>query len=234
VAFLLNFIDGGIMSKLNVLVLIIGMAMMSGCAVGNRYDYTSSSVGISDKGSGTIAVGVHDQRSYVVYGSKKPDFVGLQRGGYGNPFDVRTKSKQPFADDLSAVVANSLKGSGFEVTSVEMIASDNNARVKEKLIAVGKEKILLLTVTEWKTDTYMNVKLIYNLAATVLDAKGNVVATSQTQGEEHLGGSFMNPPAHAMQAAPIALSRKVEILLNSKEIKNALFGNDKEVSDATK
>jgi hypothetical protein len=42
-----------------------------------------------------LAVAVHDERSEVASGDKNPAFVGLLRGGYGNPMDVRTASGAP-------------------------------------------------------------------------------------------------------------------------------------------
>ena len=68
------------------LFLPVVAVLLTGCAIGNRYAYQS--VVANPQLSGTTAVGVatHDQREYVRSGSKDPQFVGLQRGGYGNPF----------------------------------------------------------------------------------------------------------------------------------------------------
>lgn len=67
----------------------------SGCAVGNRYAYHTVVVDPSISGRSRVSVATHDQRAYVVSGNKDPQFVGVQRGGFGNPFDVRTMMVAP-------------------------------------------------------------------------------------------------------------------------------------------
>src|SRR2546430_12859124 len=39
----------------------------------------------------------------------RSQFVGLQRGGYGNPFDVRTKGDGPLADAMTTALVNTLR-----------------------------------------------------------------------------------------------------------------------------
>ena len=74
------------MSRL--LLHVLGALLIAGCAAGNQYDYSGSDLALPITGSGDIGVAVLDVRPYVLNGDKKPDFVGLQRGGFGNPFDV--------------------------------------------------------------------------------------------------------------------------------------------------
>jgi hypothetical protein len=58
-------------------------------------------------------VTTHDQRDYVRSGSKDAQFVGLQRGGFGNPFDVRTADDKPLADAMTTALVNTLATKGF-------------------------------------------------------------------------------------------------------------------------
>jgi len=99
------------MKKLAIFIVLVGV-LLSGCAVGNRYAYQT--VVASPQVSGTTAVGVatHDQREYVRSGAKDPQFVGLQRGGFGNPFDVRTEGDKPLADAMTAALVNTLMKKG--------------------------------------------------------------------------------------------------------------------------
>ena len=95
------------------LFLPVVAVLLTGCAIGNRYAYQS--VVANPQLSGTTAVGVatHDQREYVRSGSKDPQFVGLQRGGFGNPFDVRTADDKPLADAMTTALVNTLNKKGF-------------------------------------------------------------------------------------------------------------------------
>src|SRR5262249_59230593 len=93
---------GGIshMRRLTVVVPLLSI-VLTGCAVGNRYAYQSVVASPQVSGTRAVTVATLDQREYVRSGSKDPQFVGLQRGGVGHPFDVRTPDHQPLADAVT-------------------------------------------------------------------------------------------------------------------------------------
>lgn len=204
------------------LSLLMFAILANGCAVGNKYTYHDRVAAFSATGTKTVSIATHDQREYVVAGSKSPDFTGLQRGGFGNPFDVATASGKPLAEDMTAVMSASLSKKGFKTDPVAVTHSDTNAAIMEKLKKSGGSLLLLLTIKEWKSDTYQNVGLHYDLSLKAFDRDGSPLAEKKLQGEDHLGGSFLNPPAHARTAVPEALGKKMEELFNSTEIANTL------------
>ena len=55
------------------------------------------------------------------------------------------------------------------------------------------ERAVLLTLREWKSDTYMNTTILYDVTLSVLDRSGQVVGESRLKGEDNLGGDFVNP-----------------------------------------
>jgi len=202
------------------------MTTMSACAVGNKYDYASCSISKSCNGGGPIAVSVHDQRPFIRSGNKSPDFVGLQRGGYGNPFDVRTASHQPLADDMLEVMNNWLSKSGFDVKSVSVTHTDSVDKVKTELLALKTPRSLLLTIAQWKTDTYTNVKLIYEIDIALYSSSCSILAQGHVRGEDNLGGNVINPPSYAQKAAPSAFSSKLDQLLSDPSVVKALVSID--------
>src|SRR5262245_13381494 len=105
--------------------IVLFAPLLVGCAVGTRHDYPTVLVEPSVSGSGALGVASHDQRPYVVAGGKEPQFVGLQRGGFGNPFDVRTAQDRPLADDMTQALASSLKRRGFDAVPIVLAASDS-------------------------------------------------------------------------------------------------------------
>ena len=147
---------------------------LGGCAIGNRYDYGNAISGLPVSGSGKLAVNVVDARPYVLSGDKKPDFVGLQRGGFGNPFDVRTGSGRPLADEMRDAIAKALQQQGFAVVGGTEAAP----------------RKLELRVLEWKTDVMMKMKTTYDLQLSVFDTSGALVAQSKTKGEDVGTGGF--------------------------------------------
>lgn len=66
-----------------LLGLVFAAGLVSGCAVGQKIDYSQqySSIPTIAKGT-TLSLGVQDLRPYVISGKKEPNFVGVQRGGY--------------------------------------------------------------------------------------------------------------------------------------------------------
>ncbi len=199
-------------------IILIAVLACGGCAVGNRYNYSGVTADIAAAGSSSIAVAIQDLREYVVSGAKKPQFVGLQRGGYGNPFNVSTQSNRPLADDITEVVIASLGQKGFKAVPVAVTSADKQEAVLDKAKAAKAERILILTLNEWKSDTYANVALQYDVTLTVLTGEGKNLAEKTIKGRDNLGGSAWNPSAHARKAVPEALKAKLEELLNSPEI----------------
>ena len=151
------------------------MASLAACAVGNTHRYQDTVADVERTGTIAIVVTTHDQRQYVVSGNKGQDFVGLQRGGFGNPFDVRTDSGNALASDMTQSLINSLSKKGFKAVPVPVAPTDDQQTVMNKLKASGGERFLILTLTEWKSDTYNNTALIYDIKAAILDSEGKTL-----------------------------------------------------------
>ncbi len=202
--------------------LVVFGVLAGGCAVGNRYAYHDAVAAITAQGTKTVSVATHDQRGYVVDGSKSPDYTGTQRGGFGNPFDVSTGSGKALAEDMTAVMSASLAKNGFKTVPVTVSHADKPGAVMEKLAKSGGDSLALLTLNEWRSDTYTNVGLLYDLTLKIFDKGGSPLAEKTLKGEDNLGGSAWNPPAHARKAVPEAFGKKIEELFNAPEIAKAL------------
>lgn len=195
---------------------------LSACAVGNKHQYAATPIEVSSSTAQEVAIAVQDQRPYVRDGDKTADFVGIQRGGFGNPFDVTTESKKPLADDFAVAIAAALRKKNVTVSVAAAPVEASPESIQADLRKSGAGRLILLALREWKSDTYTNTALIYNLSLSVLSADGVVLAEKGAQGDEDLGGSFMNPPAHAKTAVPKAFARILSGLLNDPAIVAAL------------
>jgi hypothetical protein len=205
------------------LVVLLAIAMLtSGCAVGNRHHYQDVLADIQYSGDIAVGVGTQDARPYVISGDKPPSFVGLSRGGFGNTFDINTESGRPLADDVNQDISRSLAQKGFKPVSVALSPQDDDAAVFAKLSATKAPRLLWLKIAEWKSDTYTNTALIYNVDLRVMDESGKILAEKFLEGRDNLKGSVMNPPAHAKKVVPIAFKEKLEALLNDPGVQNAL------------
>ncbi|NDV25394.1 hypothetical protein [Desulfovibrio sp. JC010] len=208
-----------------LLICILSLLTLTGCAVGNKYDLATAVPEVTHSSDQEVALGVQDVREYIVDGDKTQDFIGLQRGGFGNPFDVSTQSGKPLADDILNVLAAGLEKQGYKVNKAEISPLTTTERAVEKLTADHKKRALLVSILNWKSDTMYSVAMHYDFRATVYDESGKKVAATTLKGEDELGGSMMNPPAHAMKVVPQALQEQLERIINAPVISDALREN---------
>src|SRR4029450_4737551 len=86
----------------------------------------------------------------------------------------------------------------------------------------GRDRSVLLTPREWKSDNYMNTSVQYDVTLSVLDRGGQVIGESRLSGEDDLGGDFVHPPGHAKKAVRAAFKAKLEQLLGDPAVAAAL------------
>lgn len=208
--------------------LLIAVALASttaGCAIGNLHVYHDIRVPLGYSGTKLVAVATLDQRPEVRSGEQEADFVGIQRGGYGNPFVVRTASGHDLAWDVTTSACISLQARGFRVTPVPLDPADGPDAVVSKIAAAQGERAVLIALRQWRADTYTNTGLDYEITIKVLAPPSlAVVAEARLQGRDDLGGSFWNPPAHAKTAVREAFGVKLAWLLGHPAVAAALSG----------
>ncbi len=203
------------------LLIVLAALAATGCAVGNKHNYTMAPE-LGAQGARPVAVATQDARAYVVNRQKTPDFVGVQRGGFGNPFDVTTESGRPLADDFSGAVASALSRRGFNATAISVAPSTAPPDVRALAAKSGAERLALLSLHEWKSDTYQNTALHYEVTLRVFDAAGTELAQARVAGNDNLGGSAWNPPEHAKGAVPAAFRKKLEELFGNEAVVRSL------------
>jgi len=198
------------------------LAALSGCAIGNKHEYAGITPDLMVTGQHTVAVIVVDNRPYVATGGKGPDFVGLQRGGFGNPFSVTTKSGKPLASDIADDVVAALNKRGLRSSGKTLPPGTTVDGALKAAAGAGADRGLLLDIREWKSDTYNGTALIFDVEARVCDATGASLADVVKTGNQDLGSSFMDPPGHAKEAVPLAFKATMESLLNDPKVVSAL------------
>ncbi|MBD9483945.1 hypothetical protein IB229_13255 [Pseudomonas sp. PDM14] len=197
-------------------------ALISGCAVGNKHSYHETLADIKVTKGLAVAVAVQDQRPYVLSGSKTPTFVGVQRGGFGNPFDINTLSGAALSDDMAESIVRTFIKAGAKASVISVPQSVNKSVLAEGYKEEKAKRIILFTITEWKADTMNNTALIYDMKASVYDSSWILIGESEVSGRDNLGGSAFNPPKHAKKAVPAAFKAKLEELLSDEGIQRSL------------
>lgn len=198
-------------------LVVAALALWLGaCAVGNTQDFSTAVPEFQGQGGKSVAVAVQDRRPYVVKAEKGTDFVGIMRGGYGNPWDITTESKRPMAADLAEAVTTALTKRGFQVTPVTVPPAHGAVQAQEAVAAAKRERALLIQVDELKSDTYANTKVDYDLTLAVYDAGGKLLADSTVKGSDAVGSAASH--ADIRKNVLPAVQRKLEALLNDPKV----------------
>lgn len=205
-----------------LVALIIAPLVLAGCAIGNKHNYRDVVATLPSANSQNIAVATHDNRPYVLSNDKPPSFVGLQRGGYGNPFDVENANGEALSSSFSAAVCGSFTSAGGQCSVVTTTPSERIDGIKQRLENQGAQRAILFTLREWKSDTMMNTALHYDVTMDVISPSGTILLTKRINGVDDLRGSFWNAPGYAKKAVPTAFKKKLEDLLGNEEVIAAL------------
>lgn len=208
--------------KIPVFTSLLAAIVLSGCAVGNKHVYNDITPIVGTRTDKSVAVAAVDQRSYVLSGQSTPDLVGMQRGGFGNPFDVLTASGRPLSGEFATAMKDALAKNGVKVMAIDTKPATSTQPAMTDLIASAGDRLLLLGIQEWIGDSQINTEVRYELQLVVADSGGKTLASKRYSGTRALGGSHINPPGHAKEVMPKAFQETVETLLNSPEIATAL------------
>lgn len=208
--------------RLIAISMLIAGLWLGGCASGHRYNFQAATPTLSAADTIPVALAVQDQRSYVLSGEKLPKFVGTQRGVLGMPFAITTESGAPLADEVSKAVSRALSEKGYKVTTVEAMPKEEEHAVLTKLTATKAKRLLLLSVREWKSDSYKNSTLFYDLTLNVMDSDGKPLGKKSIAGKDELQVYTCCSPEHAGRVIVSMFEKKIAELFNSKEIEGAL------------
>ena len=199
--------------------LLTTLAILGGCAFGRTYSYSDTPMGLQGvSSSGSVAAGVQDARPYVISGNKPESFVGLMRGGFGNPFDVNTQSGGPLAIEMRDAVVRALKARGISAEAVAIPDTDSASGAKRRLEQAKARRLVLLTLREWKSDTMMSTDLHYDVTLSVFDDTGNQLASSSIHGMDNLGNLGLSPNEGISKAS----ARKLDSLFDDDKVLAAL------------
>ncbi|HET9475803.1 MAG TPA: hypothetical protein VFO82_18020 [Steroidobacteraceae bacterium] len=202
-----------------VSALLVAALALGGCAVGQKFSYADGYIALLPGRSDTpAAVAVLDQRSYILSGDKRENFVGLSRGGYGNPFNVTTKTGAPMAVDMASAVARALEANGQPAKAVVVPVAGGTEGAKSALLSSGAERLMLFTLREWKTDTMARTGLWFDVTLDVFDAAGETLASKQITGQEISGGTIVSAEKDAQKW----FSEKIGLLLDNRDIASAM------------
>jgi hypothetical protein len=202
-------------------LLVAGAVALGGCGV-QKYAMSDVALDYGGAGTGLVFVATQDRRLEVRSGDEDPQWVGVVRSGMGIPYDVGTANGKPLAIEASAVIAASLERAGFHPRIVEVAPATPERAVATEVRATSQSRGLILSILEWKSDTYARISVEYELRLVVVDAGGNEIGRANASLDESLGFNLGNPGAEAKTSVPRAFGKALEQLLNDPVIVKAL------------
>jgi hypothetical protein len=206
------------MRRLRVVVALAAGAALAGCAAGDKHAYTGATPDLAVSGSRVAVVAVRDARPYVMSGYRPPDFVGLSRGGFGNPYDVLTESGNPLATDFGTTIAAALRAKGFKATVLRGDVPDSPAGIAAVMKQAGAERMVVVILVEWMSDMYLSGALIYDLSLRVYGSAGNEMGATRLSGREYLGPEAVSSPDRARAAVPVVYRQILGRLFSAQPI----------------
>jgi hypothetical protein len=211
--------------KRNFSLLVFGLIpfLVTGCAIGNHYDYQSVRATLPQASKKcTVTVVTVDQRADVLKASVQDNYVGMTRGGYGNPFRVYTKSGAPLSEDLTRAIVSSLNSSGYQATTVTINPVTNEASAKAQLLATTSDRHILVTINKWESDTLINTDLNTDINVQVYDHSGKQLANESFSSSKGLGGNFFALIIHARESVLSETSSILTQVFSAPKIHNSL------------
>jgi len=166
-------------------------------------------------------ISVFAQRPQGRSGATHPSSVGTIRDGFGVPYDVRTFTGQPLSSDFAQAIKRGLDACGIDAKVMETIPYATESSVLANMLARSADRQVVLTISEWNSDTLFATELYFNLKLSIYDISGSLVASIVSNGSRDLGRSAI-PPAHAKAVLPVAAKEILESMLGDPEIISAL------------
>lgn len=199
---------------------IAAILVLAGCSYAMPYE---STVVLPEAGTGKIAVATVDERPYVLNGKNPPTYVGIIRGGFGNPFNRYTEDDKPLADDFSDSIDRSLTAKGYQVTVIDTNPANNPNHALESLEHSGDTRLVLLELRDWQSDTMINPTVNCDVTLHIYDSSGRELASvKDVKNYDMHGGSIFNTPGRSSDTVYQFYEHKIIEWFSDPKIEAAL------------
>ncbi len=210
---------------IRIFIVLSAMLLVTGCR-GGRYDLTKSQLKVDIQGSGKVAIGVQDLRPFILDYTKPPTYIGIHRNGTGIPRDAGTSSGKTLAEDVATIIASSFGASGFEVERFSLSPNADLQSSLKRLESSAYNKIVVLTLNQFRSDSWMEVELQWAITMQVYDGKGKLLAEKDSTGtveglKRNYTGSISG--GQAQKALATKLTTILAELINAPECQRAIL-----------
>ena len=197
------------------------LVALSGCSTFNKFDIRKAQVSVP-AGASSVAVAGVDEREYLKRGEITPDYLGMTRDGVGFPYKVKTATKRPLALEVAEVVTAGFRKAGRQ--TVPASAQPSNSAALAALKATKANRLVVVRIQKWESDTLINTSLYYAITVEVYDPAGKLLASASEAKEQALGGNYFVAAMHANKAILAELGNIMTRLVSSPDVVAALRG----------
>ncbi|PCH84997.1 MAG: hypothetical protein COB26_02085 [Piscirickettsiaceae bacterium] len=206
--------------------LLLFFVFLSGCVLTDNTRKSALNLPPLELQGGSIeviAVGILDDRPYVVSGEKPAKYIGQFQLTMGDPYDAFTSSKQPMAKEFLATLPQLLKKQFPKIKIVQLDVGLSKAEAVNALLEQGVDKVVLITLKEWKSLTAIDTSLWFDAQLETFNAKKQLLAYKRTQGHDTFGGAAIaGPITNAKRTLPHAFRQKMQALFSDSMVMASL------------
>lgn len=200
------------------LVSLLLFVFLSGCVLTENTRESSLNLPPLELQGGSsvaIAVGILDERPYVVSGEKPAKYIGQFQLTMGDPYDAFTNSKQPMAKEFLGKLPQLLGKQFPQIKIVQLEVGLSKAEAVNALLEQGVDKVVLITLKEWKSLTAIDTSLWFDAQLETFNTKKQLLSYKRTQGHDTFGGAAIaGPITNAKRTLPHAFRQKMQALFS--------------------
>lgn len=202
------------------------LVSLSGCVLTENTRNTAFNLpALELKGSSstTIAVGILDERPYVVSGEKPAKYIGEFELSMGGPYDAFTTSKQDMANDFTDKMPRLLGAQFSQLKTRNLALGLSKQEAVDQLLATGAEKVVLISLKEWKSHTKIDTSLWFDAQLETFNSDKQLLSYKRIQGHDTFGGAAIaGPVTNSKRTLPHAFRQKMQGLFSDPMVMASL------------
>lgn len=133
----------------------------------------------------------------------------------GGPYDAFTETKQPMAHDFTDKLPGLLEQKFPQIKALRLDVGLTKPEAVDKLLEQGADKVVLITLKEWKSLTAIDTSLWFDAQLETFNAQKQLLSYKRTQGHDTFGGAAIaGPITNAKRTLPHAFRQKMQALFS--------------------
>lgn len=209
-------------SKVYLLISIFLSLSLIGCSVGRKIDYRNLKMDFHQLKPESISLALLDHRKQVINGNKNPNFIGYLRSSTGIPYNLSTKSRNDFLNEISNRIVKSFNQCGVHAINIPASPMEYENSIKERLYRTTTDKKILFVFQEFHIDSYGIMFLHYDFELSIYNKENDLMFFKKYQDKEKLGGTVAFGAGRYKKYIPKAMEDFIENIFNDDEIKDVL------------